>query len=277
MTGAVSDKSNHRNLILFFTSVYLFSWLFWIPEALAVNGMVLPPPLKKFLSGPFNPAAFGPLVAAIVITLSNDGKKGLIPLLRRGIDFRFRKVWLIPVFFMFPLIYGITTLVASFSGWMKPEFPNLSNPAILPIAFVFILLLGGPLQEEFGWRGYALDRLQTRFGTLKSSVILGFFWAIWHLPAAFCNKLLVPPGLFWIFIIMVILTSILFTWIYNNTGGSLFPVLLFHTVHNMTIWLLIPDMKMTLNTGLCSILFLSVAVVIVLTAGRLTKAPEMNS
>jgi len=273
MKNSRSNEFTLRSLVMFFGITYLFSWLFWVPEALAANGVSVSPALNRFLSGPFNPAAYGPLVAAFILTLSDSGIKGIINLLKRGIDLRFGKKWLIPVFFVFPLIYGITTALACLSGWMKPVFPDLSNPGTLPVAFVFILLFGGPLQEEFGWRGYALDRLQARYSALLSSIILGIFWSLWHLPAAFCNKLIVPPELFWIFIIQVTLTSILFTWIYNNTNRSLLPVLLFHTVHNMTIWLVIPDMKMTLNTGLCSILLLSVAVVIVLTAGSLKKQP----
>jgi len=59
-----------------------------------------------------------------------------------------------------------------------------ANPLIFPLE-ILISLISGPLNEEFGWRGYALDRLMAKFGFLKGSLMLGFVWAIWHLPRYF--------------------------------------------------------------------------------------------
>jgi len=258
------NKFEKRSLWLFFAITYVFSWLFWIPDALMANGVPMPPAFAEFLSSPFNPAAFGPLVAALFLTCLENGIGGVIALLKRGINFHFQKVWLIPIFALLPLIYGSAALLAQASGWMMLDFTNFSIPVIWPMAFVSILFLGGPLEEEFGWRGYALDRLQERFNALTSSIVLGIFWALWHLPAAFAHKLMVGPELFWIFTIQIVLTSVLFTWIYNNTGKSIFTVLFLHTMNNFTHWLVIPSMKMTLGIGVCSILVLAIAVTIIL-------------
>jgi len=84
------------------------------------------------------------------------------------------------------------------------------------------------LEEEFGWRGYALDRLQAHYSALLSSVFLGIVWGLWHLPLFFMSgqdiyhSVPIPA-----FILGTIFLSILFTWIYNNTGRSILAVLIF--------------------------------------------------
>jgi len=77
---------------------------------------------------------------------------------------------------------GLALLIAVLSGDPMPEAAAFSDPSIIPFAFVYIFLLGGPLQEEFGWRGYALEVLQQRWSALASSAVLGAVWAAWHLP-----------------------------------------------------------------------------------------------
>ena len=109
---------------------------------------------------------------------------------------------------------------------------------ILPFA-IFILIFG-PLPEELGWRGYALDGLQARYNALISSLILGLIWALWHVPLFFMNgtwqhdKLGFATVDFWTFVFGTVIISILFTWIYNNTNRSTLSAILFHFVINFS-------------------------------------------
>jgi hypothetical protein len=254
----------NQNIWLFFVITYAFSWLFWIPDALIANGVQLPSIIVNFLSSPFNPAAFGPLVAALFLIYSRKGIRGVTTLLKRGASLQFKKIWLIPIFLLLPLIYSSAILLAKAFGWMTLDFTNLSNPVAFPFAFIYILLLGGPLQEEFGWRGYALDRLEERFNALISSIVLGLFWAFWHLPAVFSNKLIVNAEFFWLFTIQIVLISIIFTWIYNNTERSILSVLILHTMNNFFIWLMLPTMKMPLGFLVFSILMIFIVDMIIL-------------
>jgi len=99
----------------------------------------------------------------------------------------------------------------------------------------YILFLGGPLQEEFGWRGYALDRLQEKYNALVSSVMLGFIWGLWHLPLFFMPRQEMYYNVPILgFILGTIFFSIIFTWIYNNTSRSILAVLLLHTTGNLS-------------------------------------------
>ena len=95
------------------------------------------------------------------------------------------------------------------------------------------LLILGPLSEEIGWRGYALERLQTRWNALTSSLIVGLVWALWHLPLFLIvgtsqHELDIP---FMGFLIQMTASSILYTWLYNNTQQSLWSAILLHWLY----------------------------------------------
>ncbi len=249
----------------FILLTFAFSWLFWIPTALAAQGATLPPALASFLNSPFNPAAFGPTLAALLLTLIEDGWRGLGRLLKRGIDFRFKKVWLLPILLLPPLVFIGSTVLAAWLGKTPLNTSNFANPPVVVIAFVMILLTAGPLQEEFGWRGYALPRLLQRFNALNSGILLGIVWWLWHLPLVFIpGRFMVDSlALFGFLLIEIVLMSILFTWVYNNTGGSLLAALLFHTAMNWSIWVLLPSMQVTPLIITLSILLLLVVTGIV--------------
>jgi membrane protease YdiL (CAAX protease family) len=270
---------DHKSVWLFFVITYAFSWLFWIPSALAAHGTALPAPAVEFLNSPFNPAAFGPLFAAFLLSLLREGWTGVWHLLKRGLTLRARRVWLLPILILPFIIFAGGVLISALTGQRQLDLSVASNPIYAVIAFFVILLTSGPLQEEFGWRGYALPRLQSRFNALVSSLIVGFFWWLWHLPAVFIpgrfmtNDLLVFAAL----LVEIALTSILFTWIYNNTRGSVLATMLFHASMNWSIWLFMPDMQVTLSVIGFTTALLAVAVVVVILiwgAGRLSRTPE---
>ncbi|HEY8599061.1 MAG TPA: CPBP family intramembrane glutamic endopeptidase, partial [Thermomicrobiales bacterium] len=88
------------------------------------------------------------------------------------------------------------------------------------------------LTEETAWRGFALPRLQARFNALSASLILGLIWALWHLPLFFLantGQSKMPfPG----FVLDVVAVTIVMTWVYNHTRGSVLLAALFHAAFN---------------------------------------------
>jgi membrane protease YdiL (CAAX protease family) len=90
----------------------------------------------------------------------------------------------------------------------------------------------GGLSEEFGWRGYALPKLQSRWNALASSLILGVIWAAWHIPLWFLAGSSQQGTSFWIFLANLVLLSILYTWLVNNARGSILVAVVFHAISN---------------------------------------------
>lgn len=220
MKKAIFDKED-KNLILFFIISLGWSYLFWILEISTE---------KRFYVAPF-----GPTLAAFFLTFLNEGFAGIKNLLKRSLSFNFNKIWFIPTFLLMPTIIGLSLLIAILFKEKVAESPVFKQPFIIVPAFFMIFFFGGPLAEEFGWRGYALDRLQKRFNALSSSLILGLIWGLWHLPLFFMKDQQIYKNIpIPFFIIGTILLSFLFTWIYNNTNKSIFTSLIFHTMGNLS-------------------------------------------
>ncbi|MGE5223599.1 MAG: type II CAAX prenyl endopeptidase Rce1 family protein, partial [Omnitrophica WOR_2 bacterium] len=149
---------------------------------------------------------------------------------------RVKFVWYIAAFGLWPALILAGNAIARVLGLSVPPSPSWPDMPILIIvlqAFVWYLLFGGPLNEEPGWRGFALPRLQNRFSPLIASIILGVIWGLWHVPEHLMG---VYDGgaLGAAMRVMEIPRAILFTWLYNRTKGSLLIVLLFHTAINTT-------------------------------------------
>jgi membrane protease YdiL (CAAX protease family) len=100
-------------------------------------------------------------------------------------------------------------------------------------ALALTLILGGPLGEEPGWRGFALPRLQLLHGPLVESVVLGILWGMWHLPlfwSGVWTPLTIPNVV--MFILMITALTIIITWVFNNAKGSLLITMLMHASFN---------------------------------------------
>ncbi|TYL35822.1 CPBP family intramembrane metalloprotease domain-containing protein, partial [Natronococcus pandeyae] len=193
--------------------------------------------------------------------------------------------WYAVILLLFPALNGLALLLGTLAGDSVPAFERAAEFAADPVSllpYAVFMVIFGPLPEELGWRGYALDGLQARWNALEASLILGFFWAIWHVPMFFMvgtyqAELGVLTLTFWEFMIGATITSVLYTWIYNHTGRSILGAILFHFSGNVS-GELVPHGP----TGrlLPAVLTLLVVVVVISVYGpkTLTRcAPEQSS
>lgn len=220
--------NNNNHLIQFFTITFLWSWLLWLPQVLDYFGANVPEVLQFF--GNF--AIFGPLVSSFTLTLKAYGKEGLKKLLKKGVDIDFQKKWLIPTLFLSPLLAFLSLIVVvQFEGDSVLAY-GISWQMFFPV-MALIFLTGGPLAEEYGWRGFALGRLQNKWDALTSALIVGLIWSIWHIPLHFISGTTQEQIPLYQSFIIIPLSSIFYTWLYNNTGGSVLIAMLFHLSGNM--------------------------------------------
>lgn len=231
-----------RDVAVFYAIAFGFSWAFWVPQALDAQGLVsLPGPIRALVEGGGNPAAWGPFVAALAVTAWRGGRAGVGTLLRRVVAVRFAPRWYALILLSFPVLLGIPLAIAALSGEAIPESMAVRMAGDAPlslylvVAFGAILLLGGPLQEELGWRGVALDPLRARLGELGASVVVGLGWGLWHLPLFWVPREEIYYNRpIWGLMLTLVLISVLFTWIHQRTDRSLFAAILLHTVFNWT-------------------------------------------
>lgn len=177
-----------------------------------------------------------PMVAALILAYTEKGKAGVIALFKRTCDFRRFKprIWLLPVFLIYPCIGFLNYCIIRFSGASIPS-PHFSIAVFIGYCTVFFMTYG----EELGLTGYAADPMQERFNALSSGILLGLIWAGYHIPAFIISGYYSPVWIFW-HAIYTITTRVLFLWVYNNSGKSLFSMALFHWTFGL-FWSLWPQ------------------------------------
>ena len=263
---------------IFFLLSFSYSWIIWMPCILQSYKIIELPFPHIVLIGT---GAFGPTFAAFLLTYKKEGNIGLKRLIHRGIAYKISLRWYIPIIVVIPVLC-ILSLVIDYSINSKiPEFDLLYKPWLILPYFLFLFFLGGSLQEEFGWRGYALDIFQSRWSAFVSSLILGCIWALWHLPLFFIegiNQQFIPFGLFFLTLVAL---SILFTWFHNNTGGSVFIALLFHTIFNLS-FALFPQYEMKEGGNHNALLYFTIlailiSIFVVLIFGKRTLAIQSET
>ena len=252
--------SHSVHLILFILISFTFSWLLWTPSLLSSVGVLefsYNYEVLRFLG------SFGPTFAGLLLTILVEGKEETIFLWKRcwhtyNLKYSLVALFLIPVLFALSLWFVIII-----HGALPQEEGILRELKLSIPTFIFLFFFAGPLQEEIGWRGYMLDHLQLKYDALSSSIILGGIWGVWHFPLFYIAGTPYENQTFFNFSSTLIVVSILFTWLYNNTNGSVLIAMIFHASINMnyfTFW----DYNTALGNILFSIMLNIVAAVIII-------------
>ncbi|MCB9992137.1 MAG: CPBP family intramembrane metalloprotease [Hyphomicrobiaceae bacterium] len=273
-----TNRSTFAPLALYFAVAFGWAWAFWVPEALREMGMIEIPEALTAIHAGGQPAAWGPLIAAIIVALVYQRGPGLRELLSSIIRVRFSPWYYLVAVALLPAIVGMAQLVAIIAGETVPPSPAFAEPISIPISFIFIFFLSGPLQEEAGWRGTATRLIQTRTGALWASLVTGVAWGLWHLPLFFMQREDIYYNRpFLGLLISTMLLSVLFTWVYNNTRKSLFAAMLIHTSWNWSNYLFTG--LLTDAGGLTFMLLLTAVVIVVVVRfgpQRLTRSDSQG-
>ena len=236
-TATPSHATTRAFPLRYFVLAFAFTWFFWGLGVLGERGFI------PTLSGFTVIGTFGPMVAAVILTAREGGRAEVRSLLGRIVRWQVAPVWY-GVTILGPFVLTLAAIALHVAlGGQTPGLGALIG-ALPTVVFVSVyMLIFVALGEEVGWRGYALPALQARHGAFVASVMLGAMWALWHMPQFFNPATLYSDLPFVLFLAYLIPFSVLITWVFNSTGGSLLMTMLVHAVMNAStqLWKVLPE------------------------------------
>jgi uncharacterized protein len=223
---------NHP-LIGFFALAFGIAWVILVPSVLASYGLISLPASTVLLLI----MGYGPTIAAVLVSGALGGWAEIRALLTRLLIWRVGWGWWAATLFLNGGIILVALGLYAVLGNEVPPFPILGPGLLLEIVLMFVLvaLVNG---EEIGWRGFALPRLQARYGVWVTVAVLGVLETLFHLPIFFNNGASEAGGQngtpFLAFLASSVLAVFLFVWLYDHTRGSLLIAIMFHA--SMNAW-----------------------------------------
>jgi membrane protease YdiL (CAAX protease family) len=261
MVSTLTNWIKRQPLAGYFVLIFAAEWLIFITLSRTMQ------PLLAILIGSWLPNGVGLLVTYLV-----GGRSGLRELGGKIVLWQIGAHWYAIALLAPVAIAGLAIGLYHLLGGLPIKLA--ATDQILPIFAISVFT--GAMGEELGWRGTALPRLQGRFNPLMASLSLGFLWGLYHLPAFFIPGAPQQAAALLPFLIGAIDLTILVTWTFNRTHGSLLPVFLYHFAFNFVLSV----------TGLPAIpllfwLFVTVAglmaiAVVILDWGRFSQSPSTH-
>ncbi len=249
-----------KEITKFFILVFILSVPFWlfgyfvdlsgkVPVNIPISALML----------------FCPGIAAVILIPKGRVKE----LLKRVFDYQkiTNLFWYIPIFFLMPALMFLTFLLMNRLQITLPKFEIKTTDAL----FLTILFFIAAIAEELGWTGYATAVLQKKESPLKTALIIGIVWAIWHI-IPFWQAHRNTSWIFWQCVGTIAL-RIIFVWLYNKSGQSLFAIIICHTTVNLSEFYF-PNYGSHYNPFYFGIILILTAAVISLSG--LTESESLN-
>jgi membrane protease YdiL (CAAX protease family) len=268
-------------LVSYFILAFVGTWLLDAPMVFGKDGLgifsysvPLPIYIILFLLSSYS----GPTLAALLITNASDGKIGVKAFLRRYWIWHVGAQWYFIALLGYPLLYVVVGMF--WLGGAPLQSIAEHWTAFFTAYLLGVLILPGIITwgEETGWRGFALTHMQDSYDALKASLVVGFFHGVWHLPAFLLVNGPVAGGPFSLYrfglstgIIMVV--TIIWTWVFNNTEQSIFIAVLIHASSDavqplMSQW--IPNFPKQASYAVLVMYVVIALILIAATKGRLS-------
>lgn len=254
---------------ILFVLVLAFTWPFLIVDALGSHG-ILPfrVPVALWLV-----MGYMPTLAAVIVTSWAQGREGVRALLKKLLIARVGLRWYLFAIFGLAGVAIVGIVLTNIFG-NSPDVPMIPNEmtAAGPIALVLNAVFGFIIRgifngEELAWRGAALPRLQAKYNALTSSLILSVPWILFHLPLFFTKGATQESMSFVGYAVQLVAVSILFTWLYNNTRGSVLLAYLMHAAFNTWTSFFSIDAANHLQSWMLNGVFIVLAVIVVIVSG----------
>jgi uncharacterized protein len=177
-------------------------------------------------------AGYGPSLAGLAVMLMFGTGTSIHVWLGRCVNWRVDWRWFALAFVFPPVVMVLALGLHIGSGGALPAFPAAAHIQLAIANFGFVLLIGGPLGEEFGWRGYLTPALRSWMDWRAASLIVGVIWGLWHLPLFFMAETAQAHMPIAVFMINILAGSVLFGWLFERSQGSVLPAIVAHTSLN---------------------------------------------
>jgi len=239
----------------FFLILLMVCIPFWLAGAVVDQFLPLPDSIHL----PFAALLFvAPSTVALILRYRENGSAAVQQLLKQSFDFsRIKnKAWILPALFFWPIMAVLEYALIKVTGRLTPglSFPDWA------LLSSFVLFFFGAIGEELGWLGYALDPLQERWGALGASLILGAVRSVFHV-IGFIQAHNAPMWIVWQ-CLSLFFGHIIFVWLYNNTGKSIFAVIVLHATYNVAT-LVLPNFGLIYDPFYAFILTIPAAVIVI--------------
>ena len=255
-------------LTTFFVLAFGITWVVWVPRAagvpLGVVGQV---------------STWAPAIAALLAAALTGGRGAVRELGVRLVRWRVGWQWYVVVI-LGPAAFSLAVAGAYVllgGSWADAAPPALREGSLLLLPlFLLILALTDGLGEELAWRGFALPRLLTRYNALVASLVLGVLWGLWHLPLVWTEGATMYQQPVWLLLLDIMAKSVLFTWVFLHTRGSVLLAMLFHGATNL--FAVSPEVSstgdLTLPLVAAGAKWMLVVVVVVVAGPGLARGPR---
>jgi uncharacterized protein len=256
-------------LVTFFVLAFAITWAVWLPRAAGVP-----------MGAVGQLWTWVPAAAALLAAALTAGRAGVAELGSRLVRWRVGWRWyavvvLGPAAFSLAVAALYALLGGSFAEAAPAALRGETSLMLLPV-FLLVLFVTDGVGEELAWRGFALPRLLTSHNALVASVILGMLWAAWHLPLVWTDGAPLYQQPVWLLLLDITAKSVVFTWVFLHTRGSVLLAALFHATTNLFV-----VSPVVAEGGSVTLLLLSAAakwalvgVLIVVAGPALARGPE---
>ncbi len=177
-------------------------------------------------------SGFGPSLAGLLVVALFGPAWGLRDWFARCLNWRVGWRWFVGAGLAPPVIMLCALGIHAALGGSLETSPAVGHVPLAILNFGLVLLLGGPLGEEFGWRGYAMPALARRVRWPAAGLVVGAVWGLWHLPLFFLAGTPQSKMPILVFMLNIMAGSVLFGWLSKRTQGSVLPALVLHTSLN---------------------------------------------
>lgn len=175
---------------------------------------------------------WAPAVAALLAAALTGGRAAVGELGSRLVRWRVGWLWYVVVIVGPAFSLTVAGVYALLGGSWASAW-GFGGGLLGLVSLFLVLAICDGLGEELGWRGFALPRLLSGHGALAASLILGVLWALWHLPLVWTEEYPLYQQPVWLLLADIVAKSVIFTWVFLNTRGSVLLAVLLHASTNL--------------------------------------------